>query len=174
MKARNANVVKEHMITVAANSSGRVPLPQGKKGALIGLFNKTLGGDDNRKLLLAWLFDVRGKMSSKKLDDDQWHAIWEWAGFYQDEVGEWQTDPRFSVEAMLCLTEAVKTYKLLPPDERDEELFTNEFVAQLTAFLGGVITNVSDDSGNFNEHRAELDLPEPETKSVAKRYDYTF
>jgi len=174
MKARNANDVKERMITVSAHSGDRQPLERGQKGAIIGQFNRTLGGDDNRHLLCAWLFDVRGKMSSKKLDDSQWYALWEWVGFYQDEMNEWQTDPRFSVEAMLCLTEAIKAYKLLPPDERDEELFTDEFVAQLVAFTGGVVTNVSDERGNFIEHKATLDLPEQEDKSVVKRDNFTF
>ena len=173
LKARDPNVVKERMITVAAHGSDRDDLAQGKKGAMIGLFNRTLGGDDNRKLLLAWLFDVRGKMSSKTLDDSQWHALWEWVGFYQDE-GEWLTDPRFSVEAMLCLTEAIKAYKLLPPEERDEELFTDEFVAKLVAFAGGVVTTVSDERGNFIEHKAVLDLPEQEEESVVKRDNFTF
>jgi hypothetical protein len=58
-------------------------LKSGHKGAIIGSLNEAFGGDENRHLALAWLFDYNNdppivKKSSKTLTNGQWLALKEW------------------------------------------------------------------------------------------------
>jgi len=113
---------------------------RGVKGAVIGAINKQVGDDEHRRMVLAWLFDSpEVQMSTKGLDDNQWWALYQWVGFYQDENGEWRKRPEFPLEAMLVFTEAVKAAAF---DNQMNE--TDSMLEQSVAFLGGVATNTSD------------------------------
>jgi len=76
----------------------------------------------NRRTALAWLFENRGEMSSKSLSGGQWFALWNWVGFYQDELSEWQTRPEFPVEAAGVLTAALKAQSEVKASNIDAEL----------------------------------------------------
>lgn len=148
MIARNPEQVKLDLQQDAGLGAER-SLTKGERGAIIGQLNKTLGGDANRRLTLAWLFSKQGELSTKELDDDRWWALWKWVGFWQDDSGGWNTYPEFPVEAWLCFTEACKAQGLAKPSQKDKTLADDQsLVIQATAFLGGVVTNIDNQSNN--------------------------
>lgn len=89
------------------NHTGELWDERGYKGALVGLLNKTLDGDDNRKILLAWLFGSdEEQLSTKDLTDPQWIALRDWAAL-TEVAGDWTPAPGFEEEAVLALLNAI-------------------------------------------------------------------
>jgi hypothetical protein len=88
---------------------------QGQRGAVIGIINRVAGGDDNRKLLLGWLFanegEIFNRVSTKSLDDEQWSALYAWCDFRKDEDRViWIPKETFSQECLACLSAAMDDY----------------------------------------------------------------
>jgi hypothetical protein len=75
--------------------AGFIPLTQSEKGAIIGQMNRLCGGVETRHAVMGWL--VYGKVrviSAKSLDENEWKAIYELCGFYQDDEG-WHVSSEF-------------------------------------------------------------------------------
>jgi hypothetical protein len=142
-------------------TEGIVEVTRGERGAIIGTLNRYLGDNENRKLVLAWLFSPDQKyISTKTLDNGQWYALKLWIDWWQNpETTEWLPGETFPVEAMLILTEACKQHGLTPPAERDDQLVAPELVEQMAVYLGGVVSNIEDDHGNF-VRKEEVRLPD--------------
>lgn len=144
MIARNPDKVKNDLVVMSFDYHDKI-LTKGEKGAVIGKLNLVFGGDVHRRTALAWLFSSRGEMSTKKLDDGQWYALWDWVGFWLDENNEWQVRPEFPTEAAFVLTEALRANAKVKPVEADKDLADmSDIVAQSVSELGGVVTQVDD------------------------------
>lgn len=161
MKATPANrIISELLASVFAKAERE--LTKGEKGATIGWLNKYLGGNDNRHMVLK---DIFNKASTHDLDDDEWWALWKWIGSYQEE-GEWKTRPEFQLECTLVLT-----HILMKPEHLTTRIDDSEhpLKADVVQFLGGVITNVQDDEGNWADNRG-VELPEEAIKKPPTSY----
>ena len=141
----------------------------GQRGAVIGVINKIAGGDDNRKLMLGWLFakeDLFDRISTKTLTDEQWAALYAWCDFRKDEDRIiWMPKDTFSQECLACLSAAMDDYFKVRYSERGDLPEPPEIVAELVHDLGGEVTTgamagvrVSDE---LFEH--ENALPTPDT-----------
>jgi hypothetical protein len=149
MIARSPDEVRNYVTEQMAIGAVK-EITTGERGAIIGRLNRYLGGDDNRKLALAWLFSHDDRsLSTKELDNDQWHALIQWIGFWHDDDG-WHVDERFPVECVLILNIAAREYGLSKPSEKDPELKPDEMVVDAVSQLGGMVTNVSDDNGEWS------------------------
>ena len=78
-------------------------LTRGHIGSTIGYLNAQLGGDENRRRVIGWLFydDVEGEIfeaHSAHVTAGQWQALFNWVNSYQDQGGRWQPSMRFVVE----------------------------------------------------------------------------
>lgn len=121
-----------------------IPTP-GQRGAVIGIINKIAGGDDNRKLLLGWLFAKEGelfdKVSTKSLSDEQWAALYAWCDFRKDEDRVvWIPKESFSQECLACLSAAMDDYFKVRYSDRGELPEPPDIVAEMVS-LGGEITD---------------------------------
>lgn len=150
--ARSPYKVKEYLMGLVAHGA-RKELTRGEKGALIGALNKALGGDQNRRLTLAWLFGHEGELSSKELDADMWWALWNWVDFWKDDGDEWQTAPTFNVEACLCFSEAVKAQVNTKPSEKNHSLLEEGMMSNAVSSLGAVVTCIGENLARY------VDLP---------------
>jgi len=149
--ARNPYHVKEDMYTQERG----VFVPEPKlKGAMIGALTKYTGSDDNRHLVLHWLFGVT---SSKQLDDWMWAGIYTWIGWHKDENGEWQVSDTFKIELALVLTIAIRDYYKTKdhPIERDKESLVDTLVVDLDGYISTVNDGIVIDYVNaFQVHVA--------------------
>lgn len=110
MIARKPEEVRRALIREATNIARQQyehgtpdDINSGKRGSLVGTLNKVLDGDENRYRVLAWIFSPEeGLLSTKKLLDGEWLALWNWASFYQDDDG-WHTSPEFRTEIKMML-----------------------------------------------------------------------
>jgi hypothetical protein len=104
--ARDALSVKRFCQEISAAG-----LPQDAKyhrGAVIGNLNKYLGGDDNRRLAVSWIFDRPGIVSSKSLKEPEIYALHKWIDASKNDVGDWEVNPNFPTEAARVLTESIR------------------------------------------------------------------
>lgn len=86
-----------------ADRHGTPPMSSGKRGSLVGTLNKVLDGDENRHRVLAWIFNPEaGLLSTKGLTNGEWHALWKWVAYYEDDDG-WHTSPEFKTESKMIL-----------------------------------------------------------------------
>jgi hypothetical protein len=146
-----------------------IPTP-GQRGAVIGIINKITGGDDNRKLLLGWLFAGEGelfdKVSTKTLLDEQWAALYAWCDFRKDEDRViWIPKETFAQECLACLSAAMDDYFKVRYSERDGLPSPPDIIADMVE-LGGEITQtinagIGGAPDEMFEH--EKDLPIPNT-----------
>ncbi len=178
--AREPKAVKSQLHTDAYNASKATELSRGAKGAIIGHLNDAFGGDQARKLALAWLFDALGRvvpsdpdtyitgLSTKSLSNGDWWALYLWIGFYKDDSGEWKTRPEFPLEASLVLAEAMRAYMKLPVDrKKEDQSFVADMVAHAVTNLGAVITNVQNEDGTWKDNTGvELPKTEPKTQRI--------
>ena len=111
--------------------------------------NKYLGGDNMRRIVLAWLFagdfEVLSPMSSKVLNDDQVGALIEWIGWWRDEDMVWHTTESFPHESLCVLNAALAAYNQANRTQKayaDADPFS--LVANLSG-MGGVVTAVTSD-----------------------------
>lgn len=122
----------------------RIPT-QGQRGAVIGIINRIAGGDDNRRLLLGWLFakddEVFNRISTKTLDDAQWASLYAWCDFSKDEEQMiWKPKDTFKQECLACLSSAMDDYFNIQYAEQ-EELPSPPDIVSLAMSLGGEITD---------------------------------
>jgi hypothetical protein len=78
------------------------------KGSIVGYLNKYIGGDDNRKAVLGFVFKGQPGllMSTKELNPGEWFALARWIdAYHSDEDGKWHVSERFEIEALLVLAE---------------------------------------------------------------------
>lgn len=156
LTAKTAQQIKERILKISNDEN--YPLPDNvanvHKGATIGWLNKYLGGDENRRLVLAWLFGKTVPVSSKDLTDRQLIAIADWLGLHKDDV-IWETQPCFAAESSLVLSEAMRWYKTLPPGNAAmfEGSKPPSMIYDVVAFCNGTITAMTDEHGVplFNE-----------------------
>ena len=99
----------------------------GGKGAVTNLLNNLCGGNDQRKILLSWLFvynDVPPlvPISSKQLSGGQWYALTIWIGANPDD--NWEPSEDFRVEceiarkaAMSAFSARLEDYDIVDPDD---------------------------------------------------------
>lgn len=68
---------------------------RGKQGAMIAILNEACGSDHGRKLVLAWcfpdLFPDLDSVSSKRINQSQWHALFRWIDPQRVRVGHWRS-----------------------------------------------------------------------------------
>lgn len=163
--ARKPAEIKEWMQVGAMMLPSFVPLSKGQQGLITGTLNRYLNGDDNRYLVLGWLFNDKHNnvpIRSADLSDDDWLGLWNWLDPMKEE-SQWAFSPTFPLEAALVLTEALRSAQNrileLPPVEREIDVLR----AAVTQ-IGGVVTAVLNDEGEPDiaegiEVRAEADEP---------------
>lgn len=149
-----------------------IPTP-GQRGAVIGIISKLSGGDDNRRLLLGWLFANEGetfnKVSTKTLNDAQWAALYAWCDFRKDEEQlVWKPKDSFTKECLACLSAAMDDFFNVQYSEQTDLPQPPEIVA-VAASLGGEITytgvknagikGVPDSTFFTDEQLPEVDTP---------------
>lgn len=92
----------KRLITKYANENQDAIVPQGLRGAITGLLNAALNGDENRHYVMYYLF---GHPSSKHLTAGQWYALSRWVspakGDMEDAV--WTSREGFNREARSVL-----------------------------------------------------------------------
>ena len=143
MIARSAAEVKAR---VQKDSSWNgVNTTEGRKGAILGALNKHLGGDQHRKIVLGWLFDKPGSISSNTLTDGQWVGLTFWISFSKDEhTNEWHVCEEFPIEASRVLTETLKHFGQLTLPEIEGEL-PDTHIQTAVADLGATVAVVTDE-----------------------------
>lgn len=145
-EVRNAFQVREFLRSQMTMTAPGMLLTKGAKGAVIGMLNKYLFGDNNRKLVLGWLFGDKDKLaplSTKALTEDQWLRISDWVGMWHDiETDQWYPSGEFQREAGAVLTETIKVYNALTNSERDK-LPPIDPQMQAAVDVGGVISNAN-------------------------------
>jgi hypothetical protein len=132
-------------------------------GAMVGTLNKYLGGDDMRKVVLAWLFAPDHKilepLSSKKLSYGQAWALIKWVNWWQDEEETWHVGDTFPHEALCVLNGALQAYNMASRKEKRAASKQATFsLAATMADKGGVVTDVS----------AEIDELEKALENLSK------
>lgn len=164
MLARKANDLKEMMRGIS--KYGGVGVADGAKGALIGYMNEYFGGDDQRHIVLAWLFgsEDKLKMSTKELTDGQWYALSWWVDSRQDD-GVWDVGPVFAVESGLVLTEALKRYHGRDREQAQDNPSVG-LIETAVGDLGGTVVMVGDDQGNFPQVNVKVEAEVAEKKEI--------
>jgi hypothetical protein len=119
-------------------------LSDGQKGAIIGEMNRILGGDQNRRVFLGWVFRGLGKpLSTKLLKTSHWWALAKWVGLYHDDDG-WRASPDFQREAVRVMDAALKSYfRLHPGLELEQMALDAPETAYVASELGGVVVEVA-------------------------------
>lgn len=159
-----ANSVKDR-IRRRGEATGE-PEPAGKMtGAMVGTLNKFLGGNDLRKIVLAWLFagdfEVLSPMSSKLLVSAQKWAIIEWIAWWRDDEEAWHVGDRFPHEAICVMNAAIRAYN--SANRTDKMEVASDMMYSLTANmveLGGVVTAVTDEAGSLTDALSKIDKKE--------------
>src|SRR4030042_2447058 len=123
----------------------------GQRGAVIGILNRICGGDENRRLLMGWLFapskDMFSVMSTKSLTDAQWAALYGWCDFHKDEERNiWLPKDNFVHECLACLSSALGDYQPIKVKMRELVPTPPELVSIATS-LGGVISEIDGRQG---------------------------
>ena len=144
--------VRERIQNDVRNFTGGV-VERGLRGAIIGSMNRYVTcsdyGDKNyyRRSVLAFLFgEESGELSTKKLTDDQWFALYQWVEPWKDEdENKWKTREGFPAEMvavfhLVCVENAMREYKVEDPlFESDGQ--PSEIIRYLLE-QGGEITDV--------------------------------
>lgn len=118
-------------------------LSTGVKGAIIGAMTKICKSDQNRRIVLGWLFDYDEpplvEKSTHKLTDGQWCALNYWVDFKDkfEPSDQFQTELAFVTLAALSAADATeKDYQKVKGDSMSTEAVT----------LGGVVKEINDDA----------------------------
>ena len=132
-------------IQVAETNDVHIPTP-GQRGAVVGVLNRICGGDENRHLLMGWLFsqseDFFSVKSAKDLSNAQWSALYGWCDFRKDEERNVRLPrPDFVQECLACLTMAIRMYHRIRLKDRAGLPTPPELVGVATT-LGGEITEL--------------------------------
>lgn len=150
------------------------PLSAGHKGAITGHLNKWLGSNDNRYLVLAWLFSTNANfepVSSKQLEEGDWFALSEWVNAEQDEYGHWEVGDLFPIESALVLRAALKDYYSIKFSDRTDEKIQRSIIDSMVdaavVDLDGYIAIIHDEGEEIPEERV---LVEPDKPQRLSRY----
>ena len=102
MNARKPGFAKKYLREVA-DIYKDTEIKKSVVGAIIGRLNAMLGGDQNRRRLLARIFrDDVEELHRADTKPGEWMAVYEWMGFYEED-GVWETSPTFKMELkMMC------------------------------------------------------------------------
>lgn len=95
MEPRDPQTTKRE-INSRADYCDRV-LTHNEKGAVVGRLTRECGGTEGRYALLGWLFDLKPPISSHKLNEGQWFALFDWLAFFKVD-GEWLIAANAQVE----------------------------------------------------------------------------
>lgn len=109
---RSATQVRYDLLADARVYGGRVAeLSRGHRGAITGTLNRALGGDENRRLALSWLFRSfpNPKFSSANLQKGEWFALDRWIGSWHDDSG-WNVSQDFYREAYRVMSQSLRAY----------------------------------------------------------------
>lgn len=134
---------------ISVQQTEELEVPQGLRGACIGAMNTYFGGDDNRRRVLAVLFDFeKEEMSTRALTDSQWYALYLWIVPWKDEDDDkWKVTETFPFEAVAVM--AVAQVVSHSRDVVKDPLFGDDGQpSEITRFLldkGGKITEVADE-----------------------------
>lgn len=126
------------------------------RGAITGHLNRYLAGDDNRRLVIAWIFDLNKPGSMKELTSSQLYSLYSWIGAEKNEEGKWEVQPCFAAEAAMVLSESIRWYSMMPKDKMI--LFGDcrppDMVEAAVSFCNGEVTAVTDFVGEWiqDEH----------------------
>ena len=138
-----------------------IELPKNLIGALVGNLNKAVGGDNNRYLVLGWLFaDPKSTefepIRSEKMTPQMWHGIEKWIGSTKnDETGKWEVHPAFREEALWVFNIARWEHgnpQALSPAEVDPNFL------RVFEELGGEVTKVVPRQPVMYPDEIEVDL----------------
>jgi hypothetical protein len=146
-------------VDVAEANPNDIHVPtKGQRGAVIGIINKIVGGDENRHLLMGWMFapDMEhfNIISTKTLNDAQWAALYGWIDFRKDEDHNvWLPQPEFVNECLACMSEAMRAYQRVKYGDQHLLPEPPELVAIATQ-LGGEIESVD------NNRKAGVRVPD--------------
>ena len=146
--ARKPDEIKKRILEDA--SFDGVIVEKVHKGALVGWLNKYLGGDENRRAVLAWLFNKQSPMSANDLTDKQMFALHCWVSASKNEDGDWEPQPCFAAEAALVLTETIKWVGTL--GKMHTKLFGEAVLSSglfdVVNYQNGVVTALTDENEN--------------------------
>ena len=164
MIARSAAEVKAR---VQKDSSWNgVNTTEGRKGAIRGKMDKYLSGSQYRRLVLGWLFDKPGEISSNTLTDGQWVGLTFWLSFSKDEhTNEWHVCEEFPIEASRVLTATLKHFGQLTLPEVDGEL-PDTHIQTAVADLGATVAVVTDELIASVENSEQLEDADGQPNSV--------
>lgn len=118
-------------------------MTKGTCGAIVGQLNKGLGSDEDRYIVLGWLFsNVAGEcLSSKRLTDEQWYALYKWVDFWQDEdEGKWHAAEGFQQELMAVYSAAIRGLAAATPEAQREAGRDPQDLVDNIVELGGKVT----------------------------------
>lgn len=173
MLPRSAEKIRETIIRNSKLSINKEPLSKGHKGAIIGNLNEHLRGDNNRHLVLGWIFksgDTEG-ISTKELSNSDWHALNYFIDSYK-EGGEWKCAENFPVECGILLTRALKDYKGKKAKIRATGLYPDYMVEDAVNNLDGVVTAVGNEEKIENEKGGKLLKHQRKIASIRRRAKY--
>jgi len=76
------------------------PINPGVLGAIIGVINRVVGGDANRRAILGYLFrNGSAPLSAKDLTGPEYNALFRWSAIRKDETtGKWIPGEHFLTE----------------------------------------------------------------------------
>jgi len=175
--AESVRVKVLQAVQIAEAHADEIHVPtDGQKGAMIGVMNRVCGDDENRRLLLGWLFapskDFFSLISTKSLSDAQWAALYGWCNFQKDEDRNvWLPQERFVPECMACLTEAMRAYHRIKLQYKEFLPAPPEIVSVATT-LGGEIKDTGVKGAGIRigdehmQHNKPLASPPPERKGL--------
>lgn len=144
-KAENIRINVLRAVEIAGTNEVHIPT-KGQRGAVVGVLNRICGGDDNRHLLMGWIFAPTGTTfspkSAKTLSEEQWGALYGWCDFRKDEERNlWVPKPEFVQECLSCLTAAMRDFQRIRLEQR-ELLPQPPDLVSITTAIGGEITEI--------------------------------
>lgn len=142
---------------------GVFDITKGALGAVVGALNKAVGGDENRYIVLGWLFGSPPfySMSSKELGDEQWYALYKWVGYWKNEDdNEWRTADDFESEALAVYSAAIR--KLYNAGVEEQERAGRDplsLVDNAVGELGGKVTMIIETEDDYNSESKRVVVP---------------
>lgn len=96
-----ADYVRSAMMEIVRTTPRDFPVDRGVLGAFIGVVNRFVGGDANRRAILGYLFrDGREPLSTSDISGPEWNALRRWSKITKmPDSGKWvPADPHFITE----------------------------------------------------------------------------
>lgn len=127
------------------------PINPGVLGALIGVINRVVGGDANRRAILGYLFrEGREPLSTKDLTGPEYNALFRWSGIRKDETtGKWIPGEHFLTEVQWVAQAAFNLAEQARLDPQPEPVGTG---------IDPVIEQSRGDIPDFRAYADQLEL----------------